>query len=212
MSGPSRWSMTTLPVGRLGRPPERTIVHRRQSLAAAAAVIRTWLLWRPPPVTSVSLPLFSASAQRYASLRALLPPPASPVQSSRLTHSAPSAIPRAAPMRSAGSSGVGTWARGNGVGIMCRRTVAPPSSVRPERPEATEERDGRDLLVGQQRPVEHWRPAAADDLDHPVRSGDQVDPQVVRGDGNRPRRPQLQLVNGGDDAGGRPDQPGPGCN
>ncbi len=43
-----------------------------------------------------------ASAHSGSSLRALLPPPARPVQSSRLTHRRPGARPRAAPSRSAG--------------------------------------------------------------------------------------------------------------
>ena len=59
--------------------------HSRPSRFAAAAVIRTWLLCGPPPVTSTSHPSASASAHRSSSLRALLPPSASPVQSSRLT-------------------------------------------------------------------------------------------------------------------------------
>src|SRR5258707_10362160 len=38
--------------------------------------MRTWLLWRPPPVTRVSQPPAIASAHRYSSLRTLFPPPA----------------------------------------------------------------------------------------------------------------------------------------
>src|SRR5439155_9659848 len=111
MSGPSNSSSTTLPVGTDGLSLEMTIVHASPSRLAAAAVMRTWLLWRPPPVTSVSQPWTFASSQRYSSLRALLPPPPRPVASSRLTHKVPSAMSRWAASLGIGSSGVGRWAR-----------------------------------------------------------------------------------------------------
>src|SRR5581483_2405372 len=101
----------TLPLGTDGGSLPKTTVQCRPSLLAAAAVMRTWLLWRPPPVTSVSAPCTCASSHRYSSLRALLPPPARPVASSRLTHRASSSMSRWAASRRIGSSGVGRWAR-----------------------------------------------------------------------------------------------------
>src|SRR4051812_27972078 len=111
MSGRRTRSSTTLPVGLDGGALASTTVHPNPSRPAAAAVIRTWLLWRPPPVTSVSQPRARASAHRCSSLRALFPPPARPVQSSRFTHSEPGDMPSTCPRRSMGSSGVGRWAR-----------------------------------------------------------------------------------------------------
>src|SRR5438093_4478237 len=133
MSGPSSSSSTTLPVGTDGLSLEMRIVHASPSRLAAAAVMRTWLLWRPPPVTSVSQPWAMASAQRYSSLRTLLPPPASPVASSRFTHSAPSAIPRRAPSRGIGSSGVGRCAsairRSSGDGVAAGTAATLPFAL-----------------------------------------------------------------------------------
>src|SRR6516162_4629754 len=76
--------------------------------AAAAAVMRAKLDCGPPAVTSVSQPRALASATRYSSLRALLPPRASPVWSSRFTRMR---IPRTSERRGADSSGVGKCAR-----------------------------------------------------------------------------------------------------
>ena len=67
------------------RPPS-TRWQSSPSRLAAAAVMRAWLLCTPPPVTSASQPCSIASAQRSSSLRALLPPSARPVRSSRLTN------------------------------------------------------------------------------------------------------------------------------
>src|SRR4051794_33364567 len=144
--------------------------------------MRAWLLWRPPPVTNVSHPRANASAQRYSSLRALLPPPASPVQSSRLTHSAPGSMSRAAPSRSIGSSGVGKWARDR------RSSTAPTVGSRPTMTASTAplilwDIDGTLLRGG---------PAARDVFDqaieaavgrhpgaHGVTMGGKTDPQIA---------------------------------
>ncbi len=77
------------------------------SRAPAAAVIRQWFDCAAPTVTRAPAPAASASPQRNSSLRALLPPPPSPVRSSRLTHSLapPSRVGPA-------SSGVGSVASG----------------------------------------------------------------------------------------------------
>ena len=63
------------------------ISHSRPKRAAAAAVWRTWFDCTAPWVTRVSASLARASPSRNSSLRVLLPPPARPVQSSRLIHS-----------------------------------------------------------------------------------------------------------------------------
>ncbi len=65
---------------RVGQEKQAT----RPCRAAAAAVWRAWFDWIAPIVTSISAPLPSASVTRYSSFRALFPPPAKPVQSSRL--------------------------------------------------------------------------------------------------------------------------------
>ena len=94
------------PSARTGRVPDSTRWTSRPSTAPAAAVIRQWLDWPAPTVTSVRAPVRSASPHRNSSLRALLPPAPSPVRSSRLTHS------RAPPGRPGPrSSGVGSVAR-----------------------------------------------------------------------------------------------------
>src|SRR5438309_3239587 len=125
MSGRSSSSITTLPVGSSGGSLPSTTVQARPRRLAAAAVMRTWLLWRPPPVTSTSQPCATASAHRYSSLRTLFPPPARPVRSSRFTTSAPSAMPSSAPSRSRDSTGVGSCVSGT------RRSSALPSVTRP---------------------------------------------------------------------------------
>ena len=49
--------MSTLPVAAADfRRPARTTVQPSPSLLAAAAVMRTWFDWLPPPVTRVSQP------------------------------------------------------------------------------------------------------------------------------------------------------------
>ena len=93
-----------------GRSDASTTVQASPSRFAAAAVMRTWLLCRPPPVTNVSAPWSSASAQSSSSLRTLLPPPASAVRSSRFTSKPPDGKPSSAPKRSIGSHGVGSGA------------------------------------------------------------------------------------------------------
>ncbi len=88
--------------------------HSMLSFAQAAATWRTVFDCTTPPHTTQSAPSANAAPSENSSLRTLLPPPPSPVQSSRLTHSEPS--PTAAPRRRIGSSGVGKCAnrtRGN---------------------------------------------------------------------------------------------------
>src|ERR671923_554123 len=99
----------------LGSFPPTARWQSSRRLLAAAAVMRAWLLCAPPPVTSTSQPCVRASPHRYSSLRALLPPRARPVRSSRLTSTF--GPPSHSEKRSIGSSGVGSCAsttRGGG--------------------------------------------------------------------------------------------------
>jgi hypothetical protein len=75
---------------------------------SAAAVWRTWFDCTAPCVTRVSASCSNAAPSRNSSLRVLLPPPARPVQSSRLIHRS---SPSSSDSRGSGSSGVGRWAR-----------------------------------------------------------------------------------------------------
>lgn len=80
------------------------------SRAAAAAVCRQWLDWSAPTVITVSASSSSAAPIRNSSLRVLLPPVASPVQSSRLIQSCgPSSPESRAVSAGRGSNGVGAW-------------------------------------------------------------------------------------------------------
>ena len=76
------------------------------SLRAAAAAMRTRFDCTAPVTSTVSAPLARASPKWNSSWRTLLPPKASPVQSSRLIRRS---MPSAAPRFGAGSSGVGAW-------------------------------------------------------------------------------------------------------
>ena len=89
---PALTRRTSVPMSRLSRMlPTRSYVtsgqstqlswtstHFRPATPAAAATWRVWFDWTPPIETSVSQPWASASATRYSSLRALLPPKARP--------------------------------------------------------------------------------------------------------------------------------------
>ena len=97
-----------------GRSPASTRWTSSPRRAPAAAVIRQWLDWAAPTVTSERAPAAAASAHRNSSLRALLPPAPSPVRSSRLIHN------RAPP----GSSGP----RSSGVGSVAKATRGTRSS------------------------------------------------------------------------------------
>src|SRR5579859_4129144 len=105
----------------------RMISQSRPKRTAAAAVWRTWFDCTAPWVTNVVASLASASPSRYSSLRVLLPPPARPVQSSRLIHrfGPPPGEPESASLSSGnGSSGVGRWAKRTG--LYRARCMAPP--------------------------------------------------------------------------------------
>ena len=82
--------------------------QRIPSRAVAAAVCLAWFDCTPPSVMTVSTPSARASPSRYSSLRALFPPVARPVQSSRFTQI--SGPPSSALSRGSGSSGVGRCA------------------------------------------------------------------------------------------------------
>ena len=75
-----------------------------------AAVIRAQLDCTPAQVMTLSLPLATASARMKSSFRALLPPKASPVWSSRLTKRR--GPPSSAARVGISSNGVGRWASG----------------------------------------------------------------------------------------------------
>src|SRR4051794_33879089 len=110
------------------------ISHFMPNRAAAAAVWRTWLDCTAPWVTRVSASLASASPSRYSSLRVLLPPPARPVQSSRLIHSAgppPPGRARCSVSPGRGSNGVGRWAKRTG--LKRAKCMAPPAICFPLR-------------------------------------------------------------------------------
>src|SRR5215216_5021016 len=106
----------------LGSVPPTARWQSNPSRLAAAAVMRAWLLCAPPPVTSTSQPSACASAHRNSSLRALLPPSASPVRSSRLTSTR--GPPSHSENRSIGSNAVGSCAS------RTRGTSGPMSSGR----------------------------------------------------------------------------------
>ena len=90
------------PVLELDRgPPSR-------ACATAAAAMRTRFDCTAPVTSTVSAPLARASPKWNSSWRTLLPPKASPVQSSRLMKRS---MPSAAPRFGAGSIGVGAWPR-----------------------------------------------------------------------------------------------------
>src|SRR5437868_1700860 len=112
----------------LGSLPPTARWQSNPSRLAAAAVMRAWLLCAPPPVTSTSHPCACASPHRNSSLRALLPPSASPVRSSRFTRTR--GPPSHSAKRSIGSNGVGSCAsrtRGTSPGpVLSGRIVAAP--------------------------------------------------------------------------------------
>ncbi|MDN3359814.1 hypothetical protein QWU11_45075 [Actinomadura sp. DC4] len=85
-SAPSSESSRTLPVGAGGRAPPSTRWHARPLIAAPAATVRAWFDWAAPTVTRQSAPKSRASPSRNSSFRILLPPSATPVRSSRLSH------------------------------------------------------------------------------------------------------------------------------
>ena len=90
------------------------------SLRAAAAAMRTRFDCTAPVTSTVSAPRASASPKWNSSWRTLLPPKASPVQSSRLIQRS---MPSAPPSFGAGSSGVGAWpSRARGKRAMPART------------------------------------------------------------------------------------------
>ena len=87
--------------------PARTRTTFKPSLAPTAAVSRAWLLCGAPLVTNVVAPWANAVPASHSSLRTLLPPPPSPVRSSRLIHKSSSPRPSATPSRGAGSQRCG---------------------------------------------------------------------------------------------------------
>ena len=88
----------------------RTRIGFIPSRREPAAVIRAQLDCTPAQVTTLSLPFATASARMKSSFRALLPPKASPVWSSRLTKRR--GPPSSAASVGISSNGVGRWARG----------------------------------------------------------------------------------------------------
>jgi predicted amidohydrolase len=75
-----------------------------------------------------------------------------------------------------------------------------------------QQRDGRDLLLGQVVPVDAGRRTRSGSaaLDHPVRRDDEIQRHVVTGQRDGPGRADLEFVHGGDTDGIRPDQAGRG--
>ena len=69
---PNSWSSSRFAVLRSRGGPPSTRWQSSPSRLAAAAVIRAWLLCTPPPVTSVSQPCSTASAQRSVELAGLV--------------------------------------------------------------------------------------------------------------------------------------------
>ena len=108
---PNSPSSATLPSPGSPADPASTRTTLSPSRAPAAAVNRAWLLWRAPQVTNVSAPRASAAPQSHSSLRTLLPPPPSPVRSSRFTQRSVGPSPSARASRGAASSGVGQLPR-----------------------------------------------------------------------------------------------------
>ena len=110
--------------------PQCSKAHWNPHLAAAAAVCRVWFDWIAPTVTSVSAPVRKASPTRNSSLRDLLPPPASPVRSSRLIHRSgpPGGRRNGRAYGSAWVTGPGACGAGQVVGTANRRVLLYPSS------------------------------------------------------------------------------------
>src|SRR5579875_384330 len=157
---PSRRSRTMFPCStRMGSPLKTRRASSPQA-AAAAAVMRQWFDCAPPIVMSVSAPSASAWPRWNSSLRALLPPSARPVWSSRLIHRS---TPAAAERRGARTSGVGTIASGC-CGSFAKSTAARSAVI--AAPGCSPPGDAAgSLLAGEPRrsrtSARHPRPAAA---------------------------------------------------